>query len=52
MCIEDSVEAFRFVLVTPHAVFDVLRSVSGEVIGLSLHWAYSCIQEEELESGQ
>ena len=49
MGVEDTVQATCLVLIAIHTVLDVLWCVAGEVIGLTLHWAYAGIEKEELD---
>ena len=48
MIVEHMVESPCFDLVALDAVFDLLRSVAMEVVGLTLHWSYPAIEEEQL----
>jgi hypothetical protein len=47
--VQHSVEAASFVLITVDTILDNFRSISCEVIRLSLHWSNASIEEEQLQ---
>jgi len=47
MLLQHRVQTARLVLISVDAVFDLLRRVSEEVVGLPLHRAHAPVQEEE-----
>ena len=47
MLLQHRVQAARLVLISVDAVLDLLRRVSEEMVGLSLHRAHAAVQEEK-----
>lgn len=47
MLVQHAVQPPRLVLIPVDAVLDVLRGVTGEVVGLALHGADAGVEEEE-----
>jgi len=48
--VQNSIKTTGFVDVSLYSVFDVLRSVTGEVVCLSLHGTNASVEEEKLQS--